>query len=255
MDTLILILLPTLYVAAHVAERVRPGRTYPEVRGWTIKGVAFFVVAMILNGGIPIWITQALGGVHVVDLSGLGMVAGALVGCMFADLVQYGTHRLMHRVPALWRWTHQLHHSAERVDTAGFAYFHPIDLVSQIGSTSVIGLLLGLTPEANGLAGIILFVGAIITHVNVRTPRWLGWITQRPEAHAIHHARGVHAYNYGTFALWDAVFGTYRNPETFDEPAGFWDGASDMVVPMLVGRDVVDPTSARRVDKNREVTP
>jgi sterol desaturase/sphingolipid hydroxylase (fatty acid hydroxylase superfamily) len=28
----------------------------------------------------------------------------------------------MHRVPFLWRWAHQMHHSAERMDLAGMTY-------------------------------------------------------------------------------------------------------------------------------------
>jgi sterol desaturase/sphingolipid hydroxylase (fatty acid hydroxylase superfamily) len=81
------------------------------------------------------------------------------------------------------------------------------------------------------------FIGTF-QHMNMRTPQWLGFIIQRPEAHAVHHARGVHAYNYGNFMLWDIVLGTWRNPTTFTEPAGFWDGASAQLFPMLVGRDV-----------------
>ena len=34
----------------------------------------------------------------------------------------------------------------------------------------------------------------------------------RPEAHCIHHQRGVHAYNYGNIPLWDVVFGTLPQP-------------------------------------------
>jgi sterol desaturase/sphingolipid hydroxylase (fatty acid hydroxylase superfamily) len=77
-----------------------------------------------------------------------------------------------------------------------------------------------------------------VPHLNVRTPQWVGWFIQRPEAHAVHHGRGIHAYNYGNFPLWDILFGTFRNPTKFHEPAGFWDGASAKVGAMLIGRDV-----------------
>ena len=58
---------------------------------------------------------------------------------------------------------------------------------------------------------------------------------------AVHHARGIHAYNYGNFPLWDVLFGTFRNPATFPQEAGFWDGASARVGAMLLGRDVSAP--------------
>ena len=78
---------------------------------------------------------------------------------------------------------------------------------------------------------------------NVRTPRWIGYLLQRPESHSIHHERGVHAYNYADFAPIDMLFGTFRNPQDFVEECGFWDGASRQVGAMLAGRDVGQPTS------------
>jgi sterol desaturase/sphingolipid hydroxylase (fatty acid hydroxylase superfamily) len=79
---------------------------------------------------------------------------------------------------------------------------------------------------------------SLFQHANLRTPRWLGYLIQRPESHSIHHQRGVHAYNYGDIALWDLLFGTLRNPATFDGEAGYWDGASRRVTAMLLGLDV-----------------
>src|SRR5690606_37422995 len=139
------------------------------------------------------------------------------------------------------RWTHQMHHSAERLDVVGANYFHPLDLVTLGGSSTLATALLGITPDAAALAGLVAFFAQTFQHMNVRTPQWIGWIIQRPEAHSIPHARGIHAYNYGTFMLWDIMFGTFRNPRTFSEqPQGFWDGASARVGAMLMGRDVSD---------------
>jgi sterol desaturase/sphingolipid hydroxylase (fatty acid hydroxylase superfamily) len=81
--------------------------------------------------------------------------------------------------------------------------------------------------------------------MNVRTPQWLGYVLQRPEAHGVNHARGVHAYNYGNLAIWDLAFSTFRNPATFDDPVGFYDGASSRTGAMLLGRGVSRaPTAA-----------
>jgi sterol desaturase/sphingolipid hydroxylase (fatty acid hydroxylase superfamily) len=144
----------------------------------------------------------------------------------------------VHNVPFLWRWSHQLHHSAERLDVAGSAYFHPLDNLFLGGLNTLALLSLGLSPAAAGFAGYLGFFVSTFQHLNMRTPQWLGWIIQRPEAHAVHHSRGVHAYNYGNFMLWDMLFGTFRNPVGFSGPAGFWDGASSKVGAMLMGRDV-----------------
>ena len=46
-----------------------------------------------------------------------------------------------------------------------------------------------------------------------RTPRWLGYVIQRPEAHGLHHELGEHRRNYSDFPLWDMLTGTFVNPE------------------------------------------
>src|SRR5262249_6137298 len=94
--------------------------------------------------------------------------------------------------------------------------------------------------DGAALAGFLSYSAAIVQHMNIRTPRWLGYIISRPEQHGLHHQRDVHAYNYATFVLWDMLFGTFRNPDDFPETYGFWDGASAKVGSMLIGRDIGD---------------
>jgi sterol desaturase/sphingolipid hydroxylase (fatty acid hydroxylase superfamily) len=237
MEAILGLLIPVTFVAALVLERVFPARELPVVRGWLLKGIAFFVIAGAMNATLPVLIAGAIGG-HTLGLDGLPLGVGALIGFLAADACSYALHRTMHTVPALWRWTHQMHHSAERVDIAGASYFHPFDIALQIGVPGTITLLLGLSPAAAALAGYLGFVVAMFQHLNVRTPQWIGWIIQRPEAHSLHHGRGIHAYNYGNVMLWDILLGTFRNPVAFSDEAGFWDGASRRLGPMLAGRDV-----------------
>ncbi len=73
-------------------------------------------------------------------------------------------------------------------------------------------LVLGLDPVAAAATGYIAAFYGYFQHMNIRTPRWLGFIIQRPEAHCVHHQRDVHAYNYGDLPVWDMLFGTFRNP-------------------------------------------
>ncbi|HSL17591.1 MAG TPA: hypothetical protein VLB51_06755 [Methylomirabilota bacterium] len=47
------------------------------------------------------------------------------------------------------------------------------------------------------------------------------------------------------FLLLDMIFGTFKNPETFDGEAGFYTGGSDRVLEMLTGRDVSRDEPAR----------
>jgi sterol desaturase/sphingolipid hydroxylase (fatty acid hydroxylase superfamily) len=160
------------------------------------------------------------------------------------DMLGYWVHRLMHNVQFIWRWTHQMHHSAERLDVLGFSSFHPFDIAITTIFGTAMSALMGVSPDAAALAGFIGFLYAVFQHLNVRTPRWLGYVIQRPESHSIHHGRGVHAYNYGNFPLSDILFGTFRNPADFMPEGGFWDGASAKVGAMLIGRDVGEPQPA-----------
>jgi sterol desaturase/sphingolipid hydroxylase (fatty acid hydroxylase superfamily) len=131
-----------------------------------------------------------------------------------------------------------MHHSAERMDLAGMSYSHPFDTIITFSLTGIATGLLGLSPAAGALAGLFGYFAAVIQHSNIKTPVWIGYVMQRPEQHGLHHERGVHAYNYGSFMLWDLLFGTFRNPVQFPAAYGFWQGASSRVGAMLLGRDV-----------------
>ena len=123
-------------------------------------------------------------------------------------------------------------------------YLHPLDAAIFASLPSLLLFpVLGLTPEAGAWAAAFITFCAVFQHAHVRTPRWLGYLIQRPESHAIHHARGVHAHNYADLPLWDIVFGTFRNaPAEAPRPAqGFYDGASARVWEMLTFRDVSNP--------------
>jgi sterol desaturase/sphingolipid hydroxylase (fatty acid hydroxylase superfamily) len=187
---------------------------------------------------------DALGDRHLLDASGLGVAAGATLGVLVYELAHYGYHRAAHRFGWLWRLGHQMHHSAESLDAFGANYLHPIDAAAFTSISSLVFFpLLGLDPLAGAIAAVFLTFNAMFQHANLKTPRWLGWIVQRPESHSVHHARGIHRYNYSDLPLWDLVFGTFRNPETFQDQQGFYPGASARVAEMLAFRDVTSPRS------------
>ncbi len=253
MEAVLTLLIPVLFLALLALERLFPARPLPHVKGWVAKSFPFFVMTGAINVLVPALIADLVGKVaHPLDLRVLGLAAGMLVVVVASEVVTYGVHRALHRVPWVWRWTHQLHHSAERFDVAGSVYLHPFDVAVQAGAPTFVVALLGVTPEAAALAGFVLFGLVIFQHLNVRTPRWLGWVVQRPEQHSVHHARGVHAYNYGNLAFMDLLFGTFRNPKSFAAEQGFWDGASAELVPMLLGRDVSEPRRDRQNDPATE---
>jgi len=240
-ENLIGILIPSTFVVALVIERLLRAKELPKVRFWLLKGLVFFALTGGVNAVVPLIVAHIVGDRAPLHLARVGLVPGALIAFLVTDVVAYFVHRTMHRVPALWRWSHQMHHSAERMDLAGMSYNHPVDMMLSFGLPGLAAGLLGLHPASLALSGFIGFVYAVVQHSNVRTPRWLGYLMQRPEMHGLHHERGVHAYNYGNLPLWDMLFGTYRNPATFPGAYGFWNGASNRVGAMLIGRDVGEP--------------
>jgi sterol desaturase/sphingolipid hydroxylase (fatty acid hydroxylase superfamily) len=231
------------YVAFILVDIFKPARKYEEVRHWRWVGIAATLVLIPFNVILSETIAARLKAANftALDLSALPVVPTAVGGWMLMTLIAYGFHRTFHQVPLLWRWTHQLHHSAERMDIFGAFYFHPNEIAVQVALSTPLLALLGLSPEQAGVMGAIGLFAAILQHANLNTPTWLAIFMQRPEAHAVHHERGVHAFNYSDFPLWDVLFGTFKNPARHEAPAGFYLGSSYRVLDMLMGRDVGTP--------------
>jgi sterol desaturase/sphingolipid hydroxylase (fatty acid hydroxylase superfamily) len=237
-------------------DTLRPARQYPKVKGWVAKGVASFALYSILSMTLPFIWDAWLGERRLIDATSLGTFWGAVIGFLTVEAFMYGWHRLLHGSDFLWRWLHQMHHSAERIDVAGAFYFSPLDTVgwSLLGSLALVWAV-GVTPEASVWVNLALTFTAMFTHANIRTPRWLGYLIARPEMHAAHHERGSHSGNYCDLPVIDMIFGTYRNPESFEGVGGFHDGASARIVEMVLGRDVSVPTSEQAPAPARARTP
>lgn len=219
-------------------------RRYETPPWWRTRMLA---ATMLVVGGsmavAALW-GNLLGDWHLLDNAALGTWPGAMLGILSYEFLHYWYHRLAHRYDWLWLAGHQMHHSAEAMDAFSANYLHPVDLFvfASIGSL-VFFPLLGLTKEAGALGAAWIGFHTVFQHANIRTPRWLGYLIQRPESHVVHHERGRHRYNYANLPLWDMVFGTFRNPEKIENPeTGFYNGASARVGEMLLFRDVSKPS-------------
>ena len=172
---------------------------------------------------------------------GAWIIADALLGYFVITFVYYWWHRARHENSVLWRWLHQVHHSACSLEVLTSFYKHPVEiLINGVLSSAILYALLGLDAASSGLA--LLFAGAaeLFYHWNVKTPHWLGYMIQRPESHCIHHLRGWHRSNYSDLPLWDMLFGTFDNPRTQPMPCGFGAESERRLGEMLVGRIVSD---------------
>lgn len=218
-------------------------RTYATPRYWRLYGTAVTVAIV----GVSMTVAWAWGaffqGASLFDGRGLGTVGGAAVGVVIYELLHYGYHRAVHEQATLWRMGHQVHHSVESLDAFAANYLHPIDIAFFTTWSSLVFFpLLGLAPEAGVLGAAFLGFNAVFQHANIATPRWLGYIIQRPESHCIHHGNGIHRYNYADLPILDMIFGTFRNPENADGLAqGFRFGDSMRYFEMLAFKDVSGP--------------
>jgi sterol desaturase/sphingolipid hydroxylase (fatty acid hydroxylase superfamily) len=228
-----------MYAALMIWEAVAPAKQLPEIRGWKLRGLVSFAVFFYLSSYLPMVTDGYLAQYQLLDLTGLGTWGGAAAGILIFEFGVYVWHRALHASDILWRGFHQMHHSAERLDTFGAFYFSPADMVgwTVLGSISLV-LVIGITPEAATIVLLTTTLMAMFTHTNVRTPRWLGYIIERPESHSVHHARGAHRNNYSELPLFDMLFGTFVNPGSCVEETGFYPGASARVVDMVLFRDV-----------------
>jgi sterol desaturase/sphingolipid hydroxylase (fatty acid hydroxylase superfamily) len=231
-----------MYFMLMVWEAVFPGRALPKVSYWKIRGITVFIFYFYISSYLPLLWARYLPETQLFDLSGLGDIGGAVFGILLYEFGMYVWHRTMHRSKYLWKIFHQMHHSAERLDTYGAFYFSPFDMIGWTAlSTICFSVLTGLTPQA--ITAVILitnFLG-IFQHANIKTPVWIGYIIQRPESHTVHHAKGVHAYNYSDLPLFDIIFGTFRNPAKYEHETGFYNGASARMKEMLLFREVDRP--------------
>ena len=69
------------------------------------------------------------------------------VSLLSLDLMAYVVHRLLHRIPLLWR-VHKIHHADLDYDLTTALRFHPFESILTVGSTLLVIAALGTPPAA-----------------------------------------------------------------------------------------------------------
>jgi len=226
--------------ACMLLERLVPGWRLPRVRTWTLRVVLVNAVQLgiVLLAGLSWerWLSSA----SLFHLSQhVSPVAGGCVAYFIATFVFYWWHRWRHTVGFLWLGFHQIHHSPQRIEVLTSFYKHPLEMtVNSIIGSLLVYTLLGLSLEAGAVYTACTALGEFFYHTSVRTPRWIGFVFQRPEMHRIHHQHERHKNNYGDIVWWDMLFGTYENPKEFAATCGFDDAREQRLAEMLRFRDV-----------------
>jgi sterol desaturase/sphingolipid hydroxylase (fatty acid hydroxylase superfamily) len=238
-EHLIAVFIPLTYLLIVVLEQRVPNRRWPSIKDWQLTGIGFFIMLGIVNNAVSIVANNIFPNISLFDGSRLGSITGAFLGYVLLSLGNALIHRAYHRYDFLWRYVHQLHHAPQRLDVAGVMFQTPFEaLASALLFVFVAVFLLGLDPVASMLCAYIAAFYGMFQHMNIRTPVWLGYWIQRPEAHSLHHERGLHRDNYSDLPIWDMVLGSFNNPEKFEGELGFEAGLQENIWPMLLGRTV-----------------
>jgi sterol desaturase/sphingolipid hydroxylase (fatty acid hydroxylase superfamily) len=229
-----------VFVCCFVFERMLPGWPLPQVRTWPVRVLAANAVqpCIVTLAGFS-W-ERWLASASVFQLSDhVAPWAGGLIAYFIATFVFYWWHRWRHESDVLWLGFHQIHHSPQRLEVITSFYKHPLEMfVNSIIGSLLVYTLLGLSPQAGAVYTLCTALGEFFYHINVKTPRWVGYVFQRPEMHRVHHQCGRHKNNYGDITWWDMLFGTYENPKEWVHTCGFENEREELLIPMLRFQDV-----------------
>jgi sterol desaturase/sphingolipid hydroxylase (fatty acid hydroxylase superfamily) len=171
----------------------------------------------------------------VLNQPGWSSILSIIVAVVVLDFAIWLQHVMFHAVPVLWR-LHRVHHADLDYDVTTGLRFHPIEIIlSMLIKFSVI-LVLGPPVVAVIIFEVLLNVGAMFNHGNVRLPlaldRVIRWIIVTPDMHRVHHSveDDEANSNFGfNLSIWDRIMGTYR-----DQPRA---GHTDMTIGIRAYRE------------------
>jgi len=155
----------------------------------------------------------------LIDLSRFPALAQLLIFFIVLDFVQWFTHTLLHKVPALWQY-HKVHHSVKEMGFAAHLRYHWMEnILYKPLKTFGLMILGGFEPEQAYIVHFIAITIGHINHANIKIT-WgpLKYIINNPVMHLYHHSyilpKGSHGVNFGiSLSIWDYIFKTNYIPE------------------------------------------
>jgi sterol desaturase/sphingolipid hydroxylase (fatty acid hydroxylase superfamily) len=145
--------------------------------------------------------------------------AAIVIGVFAIDAYLYLQHRVMHRVPALWR-IHRVHHADPDLDASSALRTHPIELLLVLSLPSVVMTLAGIPILSLAVYSVIALPWFFVNHSNMKYPawfeRWGSLLMATPDWHRVHHSshQPETDSHYGcVFSIWDRLFGTARQAD------------------------------------------
>jgi sterol desaturase/sphingolipid hydroxylase (fatty acid hydroxylase superfamily) len=233
-----------------ILDRIIPDQKLPRVKGWWTTCIVInlfqLLAVLIATFTWEQWLQNTSYFTNVTSFhlrDHVNPFIGGVIAYVLSTWLFYHWHRARHSVYILWIVFHQFHHSPKRIETITSFYKHPFEIVvdSQILAILVYAVL-GLTPASSVWLSVFAAIAEAFYHMNIKTPQFIGYFLQRPEAHRCHHRmnkREHNVTNYSDIALWDMLGGTWENPAVMDEPTGFSGNREEKRMDMLRFRDVL----------------
>lgn len=222
-----------------VLERVKPGRELPNAPGWYGRAILITLIQVAITLATnKLWL-DLFSGASLFKLAAWNMpVAEGFVGWFVGTFFFYWWHRIRH-TNGFWQVFHQIHHSPVRIEAFTSFYKHPLEiLVNSALAAAVLYFLLGVSLEGALWFNFFAATGELFYHSNFKSPRCIKYFIQTPDLHSIHHQLDVHRFNFSDIPIWDRLFGTYRDADTFAPQCGFPRNNERKLGAMLMFRDV-----------------
>ncbi|MEM9866026.1 MAG: sterol desaturase family protein [Myxococcota bacterium] len=187
--------------------------------GWHAVWSVFELAVADLRGGLGL--TDV-----AVDIAAWPVAVQLGVMLVARDFLHYWIHRVLHRIPWLWRF-HRVHHSTTQMGFAAHLRFHWMETVVYRTLEYIPLGLIGFGVQEFFAVHLIALTIGHLNHANIRVPLGpLRYVLNSPQMHLWHHARELptrSGANFGlTFSLWDWLFGTVHWPnDDPDLPLGF----------------------------------
>lgn len=139
---------------------------------------------------------------------------------VIADFIQWNVHRMLHRVPWMWKF-HKLHHSVKQMGFAAHMRFHFMETIFYKTAQYLPLAMIGVGIQE---FFVIHMFAVFIGHLNHANVGWsygpLGYIFNNPRMHIWHHSKHLpegrkYGVNYGiSLSIWDYLFRTNYIPKS-----------------------------------------
>ena len=219
---LVLLALAEFFAPLAKRQTSRPIQWITNIAIVVIDTLALRFLFPLLAVGVAAFANQ--NGIGLFNLIPLNSWVVFILSLLLLDLLIYGQHVIMHKVPILWR-LHRMHHSELGLDVTSAVRFHPIEIILSMLIKMAFVLIMGIPAAAVIIFEILLNGLALFNHSNIKLPkkldRLLRSVIVTPEVHWIHHSEKTYETNsnYGfNLIIWDKIFKTYVDKPTFDYP-------------------------------------